>query len=371
MSFLQSFGLKWDPFFMHPLATDKDLRLFINREKELKNAIEAVRLSKNLLIAGVWGIGKTSFINALRHTLLRKEDNLFFMDVRPHTLLGPKGLNSRSLLVALALELEKQKSPPSDKPFTLERIRRHEEYIDALSRITSIGELLLIIESSIEELQKKGKKVIFIFDDVDKTSFDLKILAGIRDSLWKMNVVYVFSSNIRQYQSVIDSAMEPFFLGILLEGFNELQTKELIDKRIRMASDKSIEDVMNLDAIPVIQRLSQGNPRTILGICDFAFRQAFSRGVNRVAASDVFEYVTKQMIFSSLELNVINILSEFPQGLSVSEIYQKLTKENISISRPRVSQILGALSRRGLVKVRKSGRFNIYTSVISMEVKSE
>jgi len=364
-NFLRSVGLTFDPFSKMPLITNKDLRLFANREKELKNAVEAVRLDKNLLIAGARGVGKTSFINALRHNLSKREDNLLFIDVK---LFESKVVNSRSLLIALALELEQRKS--TNKPFTLERLRRHKEYIDALSN-TSVTELLLVIETSIKELRKNGKKVIFIFDDLDKhESFDLKMLAGIRDSLWKMNVVYVFSGNINQYQSVIHSAMDPFFLEILLKGFNELQTKELIDKRIRIASDKSIEDIMDLNVIPVIQRLSQGNPRMIIEICNFAFRQAFSRGANRVAESDVYKYV-EQIIFSSLEQNVIKILLEYPQGLSVSEIHQKLTKGNISISRSRVSQILGELSCRGLLEVRKSGRFSIYTTVIPVEVKSE
>lgn len=364
MSFLEKFGLNRDPFFTWPLATDKDLLLFVDREKELKNAVEAILLSKNLLIAGTYGIGKTSFINAVRQNLSSRKGNLIFIDVR---LLNPKDLNSNSFVLALALELEKQKS--RGKPFTLETMRRHHDYIDALSN-TSVGELILLLETSIEELQRKAKKVIFILDDLDKTSFDLKMLAGIRDSLWKMNVVYIVTSNISQYQGIIDSAMEPFFSEIVLNGFNESQTKELIEKRLRMASHKSTEDVMDPEVISAIQNLSQGNPSRILRICSFAFHQALSRGANKVSMHDVSEYY-KRINFSTLERELINILSKYSRSLSVGEILQEITGRNIMISRPRVSQILGKLTRAGFLKRKKLGRHHLYTTVIPMEVKSK
>ncbi len=371
VNFLQSFDLRQDPFFMMPLITDKDLRLFVNREEELEDAVDAVLLGKNLLIVGQWGIGKTSFINALRHTLSKKKENLVFVDVRlPAHMDSSKTHEASTLLIALALELEKRKS--EDKRITLERMREHQEYVDALSN-ASIEDLLLVIEASIKKFQRTGKKLIFIFDDVDKISFDLIMLAGIRDSLWKMNSVFVFTSSRSQYLDLVDSAMEPFFTIIFLKEFNEFQAKKLIETRIRFASEKGIQDFVDPNVIPFIQRLSQGNPRRILHLCSFAFRQAYSRGAVRVTESDLSEYVMKQIELetSSPKTELLKLLFEYPQGLSVSELHRKLTKRKISCSRSRVSQILRELSDKGLLEAEKKGRLSIYKSVLPVQVKSK
>lgn len=366
MSFKREFGFKQDPFFERPLLTEKDMSVFVNREKELRHAERAILLGKNLLIVGQFGIGKTSFINKLRHTLSRRSD-LRFIDVRiPMT----KSAGPGSMLFAMALELERMR--PGERALTLEQMRKHDEYVTALSKAT-IDDLLSVVQSSINRHKKRGKHLIFVFDDVDKLAVGLDALAGIRDSLWRMNVVYVFTGNPRQYKTMAKSAMQPFFSVIHLEGLNVQETELLIRKRVGMIPDRSLEVCIDPHVIPIIHKMSQGNPRRILDICNFAARQAFLRNSERITQEDLLEYAKTQIGYThaSPMQEILDIILSHPEGLSVTQIHNKLREKKTSVTRSRVSQLLSELSGKGILEVNKVGRLSIYKSVIPKEVKPE
>jgi Cdc6-like AAA superfamily ATPase len=367
MELLESYGLKYDPFSMNPLVGDPQLRLFIDREKELEYAITTVLLGKNLLVTGQRGIGKTTFIYALRQRVLKREPAVFFIFVR----LAMETRDSVSLLSTLALELERHKS---ELPLTSERIRKNQEYLEAISR-ASIDDLLMVIRASVEELKKKYGKLVFVFDDVDKMNFRLDILAGVRDALWNMNVVYIISSSLRQFEDVEDSAMRPFFSVIELRGFEEAQARMLIEKRLKMASDNKcgIEDFMDNSVFHNINEISHGNPMSLLYICSHVFNFAVVNRAKRITNKDLFNFVQNEMFdgLTPAESQIIAILKKNPKGLSVHQIFESIKKNAVSISRPRVSQLLNGFYKKGLVTPKKMGRSTIYSLAVPLKEKSE
>lgn len=368
LSFIDHFGLKRNPFSPSPLGTDRSLSdLFVDREVELKNAVAAVQLGKNLLIAGERGIGKTTLINAARRTISRKEKDVLIIDVPLLDLATSATSDPTPLLRALTLELQKHVS--GDRPLTLQRLREHNEFVRAISD-TLVPDLLLVIESFVKQLQKNHKRIVLVFDNVDKTSLDLTMLSGARDVLWKMNAVYVFSANMKQHDRLVDSAMEPFFQRIILRRFNQAETRELLNRRLAPMSDKDLRDIIDADLVANIQRLSGGNPRLALLMCEEGFKRASSRRADRVTALDISSYLNDRLE-SELYRELVNILSTRPERLSVKEIHELLGKKDVVVSRSRVSQLLAELTRRGLVYMEKSGRYHKYGTVISPKVLSE
>jgi len=354
---LKSFRSGQDPFFPLPLFSPKTLLLFVDREKELQAAIQSLRLNRNLLITGMRGSGKTTFINALRQNITEKE--LIFIPV--YISDSFKGITVHSLLCAIETELYAHLSA---NEFTVtDAIRRRHEFLSILSE-ASVSDLMMLIQKTMTELRNnKNNKIVLIFDDIDKTSFDLTLLATIRDQLWKLDVLFIFVSNRRQFEKIIDTAMEPFFFIIALSGLDRSQTEELIRKRLEIISNRQMESVMEPDTISLIYQLSEGNPGMILAICRYAFTISLNRGNEKITIQDISRYGIERIISTPMENDIIKILSNEPSGLSVTEIYQRLVQSDFKISRSRVSQILNKLISSGALKAYKSGRHNIYEAL--------
>lgn len=343
-------------FSLHPLFTNEDVLLFANRNKELELALDSIKIGKNLLVIGDRGIGKTSFINFLQHKIKNevynsKIYNIFVPINREVDLI-------KNLLISIIFVFEEEKIIDI---MNVDNLKRNYEFIEALKK-ASIRELLLILENYIEKINQKYNKIIIIFDEIEKIAFDLTELSGIRDYLWKLNVVFIFSGHTKQHVKILNSAMEPFFTIIKLGIFNEKHIQEMLKKRIKHFLNKELNELVDLSAIPIIYKYSNGNPRNILQIMDFAFNYAKFNNDEKITEYHVYEYIKSKIDFknNSLQETIFQILKEHPDGLSVSEITNEIKKRNFNYSRSRVSQILTELNKKNILFLKKIGRKSFY-----------
>ena len=357
-----------NPFSLMPMYSEQDILVFTNRNHEINIAFNNIKLGKNILIIGEWGIGKTSFIYYLKQKIKLELKNSIIFDISIPLSRDQKE-PIKTILASIAFELNRWKF--GDSKIDINSIKNNYEFREAIS-LASIKELLLIIENYIIDIKKDYKKIIFIFDEIEKISFDITELAGIRDSLWRLNIVFIFSGHSNQLKKYSTSPMEPFFSIINLKHLNEIDTKELIEKRVKFYLNNNLENVIDIDIIPIIHKYSRGNPRQILHIMSSCYNYALYRGVNKITEKELWKFIDDKISINENPLNteILKILYNNINGLSVSEIHNKLNEKNIQLSRSRVSQLLIELNKTGILLSNKKGRKNIYKpSIVKSGVK--
>lgn len=353
-----------NPFSASPIVGD-DVSLFTNRHKEVQTAFESLKIGKNLLILGDWGAGKTSLLRFLEYKIKKEIKNCKVFNI--FLPIDYKESIIKNLLISLIFEFEKDDVKSINN---IERLQKNYVFLETIKK-ASVIELLEILENYNSELQLKYNKIFVMIDEIERINFKITDLSGIRDHLWKLNIAFIFTGNIKSYDIITDSAMEPFFTVIQLSDLNELHAKELIERRIKHYMNKNLSDVIDLNIIPIIYKYSKGNPRRLLRIMAQLTYIAIYKEDTIINKNHLFEMIEEIMNTNynsnSIHAYLLNTLREKPNGLSVSEIKLYVDGANFEYSRSRISQVLNELKADGLLTSEKIGRKNIYKIIFNLD----
>ena len=238
MSYYKVLGLEKEPF-----STSPDPEFFYHANSHntaLKRLEIAIRLRRGLcLILGDVGTGKTT----LSRTLLQafKDDNDFIF----HMILDPSFKSEFQFLLTLV------------KMFGIEpAFRSTLDFKEALEKY--------LFQKGVEE----KKTIILLIDEGQKITQEnlevLRTLLNYETNEYKLlQLVIMAQVEILPRIKRIRNFMDRVALKYTINPLDELETKEMIEFRLRQAGYKSQKMLFTDDAIRLIYQHTQGYPRKI------------------------------------------------------------------------------------------------------------
>jgi len=290
---------------------DKDLRIItINRATCVLmkcNESEIMKYSiKDFLMSGEEGVKvfrekvfQGEIIENLEMALKDKDGNSIPVSINGAPVNDIDGKVRRSILVA-------------------RDISEHKRLLNELSEAR--GNL----EEKVEKLEKSDRAMLFMVEDLNKTTNDLKIarnkLEGINKEL--DDFTYIVSHDLKEPLRGVRA-----FTKLLIEDYSKKFDKEgkehlktILDSGVRMT--RLIEDLLNLSRIGRIKNVEPG-----------------------VDLNEVFSDVQKNLVYSLEEKKVdLKIAKKFPKvtcdRIRISEVFSNLISNAIKYSKNNVKPVI-------------------------------
>lgn len=249
MSYYKVLGFQKEPF-----STSPDPEFFYEtkeHELSLTNLMIELRLKRGLsVILGDVGTGKTTLSRKLIQLLKSKDDFIF------NIVLDPAFESQELFLTKLARNFEV--FLPSENPSII-------DVQEGLERF--------LFQKGIEE----GKTVVLIVDEAQKlnevTLEALRILLNYETNEFKL-LQLILLGQLELYAKIADmpNFMDRISFKYTLNPLDEIETRQLIDFRIRQAGYTSKMFLFLDGAIREIHRYTKGYPRRIAMICHKALK---------------------------------------------------------------------------------------------------
>jgi general secretion pathway protein A len=241
-------------FQKEPFSTSPDPEFFYEtkeHELSLTNLMIELRLKRGLsVILGDVGTGKTTLSRKLIQLLKSKDDFIF------NIVLDPAFESQELFLTKLARNFEV--FLPSENPSII-------DVQEGLERF--------LFQKGIEE----GKTVVLIVDEAQKlnevTLEALRILLNYETNEFKL-LQLILLGQLELYAKIADmpNFMDRISFKYTLNPLDEIETRQLIDFRIRQAGYTSKMFLFLDGAIREIHRYTKGYPRRIAMICHKALK---------------------------------------------------------------------------------------------------
>lgn len=273
MSYFQILGLDKEPF-----STSPDPDFFYQSQEHqaaLTRLLIEIRLKRGLsVILGDVGTGKTTLSRKLFQMLKTREDTLFFMILDP--TYETEEVFLESLLRTFQIQL--------DKP--------HPSVLDSKEAIKKY-----LFQKGIQE----NKTIILLVDEAQKlnqASLEvLRVLLNYETNEFKLLQLVLLAQlellpKIREMKNLMDRISMKYIINPL----DDVETKEMIEFRIRQAGYRSNVPLFKEEAIVEIYQQTQGYPRRISMLAHKALKSLVMKSKLVVDCDVVREIVAEDIV---------------------------------------------------------------------------
>ena len=345
---------------------EHEMALFVGRQKETGHVLTLVENGLNCAVSGNPGIGKTTFLNALSHTLKETYPVIrISMPVVDTAYFYKKILYGLTELIPGGEEEIKDKLAYTQEVETLIRFLFKGETLSSLEEeqmLSLLGTLLKRQELwrrrlfSMEEMRRAsvklinalGKKAVFLVDDLDKALGDdtprgavpERLLAFFLENYDVLNAgksVWVFSLSHEFYddmQGLLNAETKKSLLAMVndiipLPAFTEDEFKKLLFSRL----DGQPRDHFSEDALRLLFGLARGNPRTLMFLLTRSLRMASDERKEAVTAGEVLDLLSDALSLDEKSLAILRQASEDPYVIAGDNRLKEATAlDTVSLS---------------------------------------
>lgn len=270
MSYYKALGLEYEPF-----STSPDPKFFypsISHNSALKRMEIAIRLRRGLnVILGDVGTGKTTLSRMLLQ-IFKDEPNYIF-----HMILDPSYKSEFQFLSSLC------------KMFgAVPAFRSTLDYKEGLEKY--------LYQKGVDE----QKTIVLIIDEGQKltpTHLEiLRILLNYETNEFKLlQLVILAQIELLPRIRKIKNFMDRVNLKYIINPFDETETKEMINFRLRQAGYSMSEPLFTDEAIRLIYEQTQGYPRRIALLCHDAMETIIMHDKNFIDGTDVEKLIAREV----------------------------------------------------------------------------
>ena len=274
MSYYTVLGLKKEPFSSSP-----DPEFFYDSYEHraaLMRLLVEIRLRRGLsLILGDVGTGKTTLSRKLFQMLKERPDILFYMIMDPTT---------------------------SSEELFLESLVRAFNIPDIINGQSSILDYKEVIKKYLfQKGAEENKTVVLVIDEAQKLnpmSLEvLRVLLNYETNEYKLLQLVLFSQmELLPVIKDIKNFFDRIVLKYVLNPFDEQETRDMIEFRLRHAGFDSALKLFTDEAVNEVYRYSQGYPRQINLICHNALRTLLAEDKTVVDGGLIRELITRSVI---------------------------------------------------------------------------
>lgn len=290
----------------------------MDREEELEVAAGTVLRGSNVLVMGIRGIGKSSFLSRLEWQLEQDGSTVIALD-------GRLAESAHDFLQLLVHRLATHGTLPlSDAP-------RPNANMPANG-----AQLLLDDLRGLRDVLQTDVTTVVLVDEVPSPEVGRTLFGRLRDELWELPLAWVVAADAAQRASFIEPPADAFWTRIVELGpFDERAARELLHRRL----DKG---QLSNDVVDTLLGQASGNPRTLISLAhDVALE-------GRATQAVVAEQQRREDTAAALGAPARRVLDELeahgPASASDAAFLQRL-----SWTRGRAAQVLRELERAGLV----------------------
>lgn len=269
MSYYKILGLDREPF-----STSPDPQFFYHsasHETALKRLEISIRLRRGLcLILGDVGTGKTTLCRTLVQNF-KDENNYIF-----HLILDPSYKSEFQFLLSLV------------KMFDIEpAFKSTLDFKEALEKY--------LFQKGVEE----NKTIILLIDEAQKITQEnlevLRTLLNYETNEYKLlQLVIMAQVELLPRIKRIRNFMDRVALKYTINPLDELETKQIIDFRLKQAGFNGQNSLFSEEAIKVIYDYTQGYPRKISMLCHDAIETIVMKDLPVVGKEVVDELINRR-----------------------------------------------------------------------------
>ena len=352
---LKKWGLIYNPFSGRPPELKQLSQIFVGREREMSLAIPTVlEVPRNLLVYGVFGVGKTVFIlETLRK--LKEIDNPLVIYT---SLIGDKPLDfAKTVLLGLANSLRseyKEANRILESMVGIEQAKSMKEEIyggvkagipllgvkgGIQSVITTteqmrIGEPRFYIHKLMELANQKYERTIIAVDDIEKKEPDAvrRILVEARDILFSDCSFIITGHPLGVTRDIYTSALRVFDKKIELKPLPSKDLRKIVVNYLNIAREEKSEEIKPFteEALSWIMDKSYGIPGVLNTICFRVLDAAATGGFEKIGEKELFEAIKEVEKDIYLEITpemryILEVLGE-SGGLSEDTSFEVLDR---------------------------------------------
>ncbi len=386
----EMYGLKSNPFMTDPILVRGGLvsiDSFVGRTEHIKriNKIIGSNSSSRVLVFGDAGVGKTSFVNFVRHNANNSGFFTPYREIAVHKNWSCEDFIYNTLSdIYLTLKLLK------DKPIDDEIYEKLESFLEiGMSdkqygvSIASIGGnygaeskdptkltfpvITCFFEEVINNIEKHTQKsVILHYNNLELIPEEkLRCLFDdLRDFFQMQKVHFIFVGNLT-VQSVLLSM--PRFSSIMndttfqIESLELNEISEILNKRLyslKIGDDIDLIIPYTSDVIDELYRIFDGNIRDVLNslnsaIVELTYERPIILDMNKLVST--LNIILEKTFFKSITQRGKDVLMEVVKR---KEITNKSISDNLHIPSQNVSKYLKDLKSKGCIRVRRKDSMN-------------
>jgi general secretion pathway protein A len=273
MSYYKILGLDKEPF-----STSPDPEFFYQSQEHqaaLTRLLIEIRLRRGLsVILGDVGTGKTTLSRKLFQMLKERPDTEFFMILDPTYETEEVFLDS--LLRTFQLQLDKTQPTLLDMKETIKKYLFQKGIQENKTIILLIDEAQKLNQASLEVL-----RVLLNYETNEFKLLQLVLLAQLE-----------LLPKIREMKNLMDRISMKYIINPL----DDVETKEMIEFRVRQAGYRQRHPLFNEDALSEIYQYTQGYPRRIAMLCHQALKALVMNNKTVVDRDIVRDVVAQEVI---------------------------------------------------------------------------
>ncbi len=250
MSYFQILGLEKEPF-----STSPDPEFFYQSQEHkaaLTRLLIEIRLRRGLsVILGDVGTGKTTLSRKLFQMLKEREDMEFFMVLDP--TYDTEQIFVESLMRTFRIQTDKT------APSLLDMKEVIKQYL--FQKGVNENKTIVLLVDEAQKLNTESLEVLRVMLNYETNEFKLLQLV----LLAQLELL----PKIREMKNLLDRVS----LRYIINPFDDVETREMIDFRIRQAGYNSAMPLFQDEAITEIYQQTQGYPRRIAMVCHNALKR--------------------------------------------------------------------------------------------------
>ena len=311
-------------------ASHADFQLFVDRENEIDQALQSLRLGLNVYVTGPPGIGRTSFLRQIQ----RQQADSCFVRLNQVSSID-------EALHELCRILDER-----DGRYGHPALRQPTHEVDLTDQVG---------ESPFDRLRTIGDQLpswVHLIVIVDDLTADVRyqLFGRSRDELWELPIQWVVAGT----DPFLDPPADAFFESIVELGLFDTDVVDALLLRRAESGTADDQSVLRELAMPIAKAVAPCTPRRALSVAGDVLKSDDPGGVS--------EWL------HSMSLNQKWLSESGRRVLSALTIYgpthagdERLLAE-VGVSRNRVVQILGELEAEGLVAAKRVGRRKVFLS---------